>query len=286
VWVLIELITRGSNHLTAAQKHALFTAASQLVRLYATAIGQVAGATAAAEKAERFEQLLRMLKAVAESAMFEAVDPSCPTQPSTVVLHGVQTLPALITPELLQIPDVCEGYFDLLLYVFRMESWAGQLYTVPPTLCTMLRTVERGLLDYGTDPARRCLDILLFVAAVHLKHLHAKTAQPSVAETLAKILDTLFQMLLLQPFPASLRGRGSDALFSLVCCNAERFKAAAGQLVARQPDPTIQTRLTQAFATLMATPGLQLSLDRTHKKTFKTAFLAFLGEVRGFLVVK
>ena len=95
----------------------------------------------------------------------------------------------------------------------------------------------------------------------------------------------VMKLLLLQPFPIALQEPGAMALFSLICCNPARFRAAASQLIERQTEPATAARLTEAFTALMQSGGLALALDRRNMAQFAANFGELLVVVRGALLV-
>ncbi|PWA66537.1 hypothetical protein CTI12_AA326380 [Artemisia annua] len=78
-------------------------------------------------------------------------------------------------------------------------------------------------------------------------------------------------------------GGAADALFPLILCDHDLYQRLGNELVERQPNSVLKTRMASALHSLTTSDDLSLSADRSNMRKFRKNLNRFLIDVRGFL---
>ncbi|KAF2356553.1 Importin-beta N-terminal domain [Trinorchestia longiramus] len=197
-----------------------------------------------------------------------------------VCLYGLNIIMPLMTKELLQIPTLCSHYYKMVL--FLAELYPSKILELPSDLLkNLLYSIEIGLTSFGMDVTSYSFDFLYVLASHALKH---GGPDSEVLHMLRPFLKLVLDLILSQQVNSDMLQATSASLYVLICAFQSEYQELVNQLIAAQEDPTVKSRLAQAFTHL--TDKVQLNGDRVHKFLFRNNFEEFIANVRGFLLVK
>jgi len=83
-----------------------------------------------------------------------------------------------------------------------------------------------------------------------------------------------------------LAGHAADALLPLLFCEQELYQRLVHELLEKQQNPTMKSRLATAFHNLTSSNNLSSSLDRLNRQRFRKNLLSFLVDVSSFMQIK
>ncbi|WCJ43881.1 hypothetical protein M5689_024590 [Euphorbia peplus] len=186
-------------------------------------------------------------------------------------------------------------YFSLLSHMLEVyPERVAQLNS--EAFAYVLGTLDFGLHHQDPDVVNMCLIALKALASFHYKETcsgkvglgsHAtsiKDPQGNVQEgILSRFLKLLLQLLLFEDYSLDLVSPAAEALFPLILCEQNLYQKLAGELIGRQADPTLRSRLANAVQSLTSSNQLSTTLDRMNYQRFRKNVNNFLIEVRGFL---
>ncbi|KAL1350471.1 hypothetical protein HN51_014532 [Arachis hypogaea] len=242
--------------------------------------------------------LLQLLSSLCSKDMIDFSSDSIEIQGtniSQVVYFGLHIVTPLISMDLLKYPKLCHDYFSLLSHVLEVypETFA-QLNN--EAFAHILGTLDFGLHHQDADVVTKCLRALQALASYHYKETsngniglgtHATGLKDSNGNfqegLLSRFLRSLLQLLLFEDYSSDLTSVAADALLPLILCEQSLYQKLGNDLIERQTNPTLRSRLANALHTLTSANQLSSSLDRINSQRFRKNLSSFLIEVRGFL---
>lgn len=157
-------------------------------------------------------------------------------------------------------------------------------------------TLNFGLHHQEAEVVDMCLRSLKALASYHLKETGAgKVGLGSHASDyndpngnlqegiLSQFLRLLLQFLLFEDYSTDLVSSAADALLPLILCEHGLYQRLGNELIERQENPILKSRLANALQSLTSSNNLSSSLDRPNFQKFRKNLHNFLIEVRGFL---
>ncbi|KAK4273593.1 hypothetical protein QN277_021966 [Acacia crassicarpa] len=250
------------------------------------------------EKYKDLRALLQLLTSLCSKDMIDFSSDSIETQGtniSQVVYFGLHIVTPLVSIDLLKYPKLCHSYFSLLSHLLEVypETFA-QLNS--EAFAHVLRTLDFGLHHQDGDVVSKCLRALQGLASYHYKETvaggiglgaHAtglKDSNGNLQEGLLSLfLRSLLQLLLFEDYSSDLISAAADALLPLILCEQSLYQRLANELIERQSNPRLKSRLANALHTLTSANQLSSSVDRMNYQRFRKNLNNFLIEVRGFL---
>ncbi|KAJ7978174.1 Exportin-4 [Quillaja saponaria] len=250
------------------------------------------------EKYKDLRALLQLLSSLCSKDLIDFSTDSLETQGiniSQVVYFGLHIITPLISLDLLKYPKLCHDYFSLLSHILEVypETFAqlsGEAFA------HVLGTLDFGLHHQDTEVVDKCLRALQALASYHYKEtgagkvglgLHATLIEESNGKLqkgiLSRFLHSLLQLLLFEDYSSDLISTAADALLPLILCEQGLYQKLGSELIERQTDATLRSRLANALQTLTSANQLSSSLDRINYQRFRKNLNNFLIEVRGFL---
>uniref|UniRef100_A0A0E0EYW7 Exportin-4 n=1 Tax=Oryza meridionalis TaxID=40149 RepID=A0A0E0EYW7_9ORYZ len=122
--------------------------------------------------------------------------------------------------------------------------------------------------EKDSDIVDRCLTAINALASYHFKErLGAYGIRRIKWQTSGKHIKSLFE--------------AASAIASI-----RRFQRLLQELVEKQQNPTVKSRLGMAFHNLTSSNNLSNSLDRPNRQRFRKNLRTFLGDVSGFMQIK
>lgn len=217
------------------------------------------------------------------------------TDIAEVIYVGLHIVTPLISLELLKYPKLSCDYFALISHLLEVyPEKVAQLNK--EAFDHIVRTLDFGVCHQDVDIVDKCLRAVNALASYHYKEkiagkegLGAKalSSEESNGEfqqsILSYFLRLLIQLLLYQDFRMELAGSAADALFPLVLCEQDLYQRLVQEILEKQSNPAIKTRLASAFYALTSTNQLSSSLDRNNRFRFRKNLQVFLIEVSGFM---
>ena len=270
-----DLITRASPLLPGPQKGALFQSAAAVLQQYATAYG--GGAAGAADSAQ-VDVLLDVLSLIAETVMFQPADPTSPMQVSTVLLQGVQTLPTVVKPAMLQEPELCLKFFEVIRRV--TSECAAELYTAEALTAGIVTMLQTGIAGANLVCSTAATS-LVSICEVHTARTREGRGSAAIAAAVVPLMDLLVRTALLETLSSTVADRVGLALHASICVDPARFKSIAELLVGKA-DAVNRPLVRQGFATLME-GAMPLVIDRGGQRKFKEALKVFFRSCKGLL---
>ncbi|KAK7337953.1 hypothetical protein VNO77_18547 [Canavalia gladiata] len=250
------------------------------------------------DKYRDLRALLQLLSSLCSKDMIDFSSDSIETQGtniSQVVYFGLHIVTPLISMDLLKYPKLCHDYFSLLSHMLEVypETFA-QLNS--EAFAHILGTLDFGLHHQDADVVSKCLRALQALASYHYKETgngnvglgaHAMGLKDSSGNFregfLSRFLRSLLQLLLFEDYSSDLISVAADALLPLILCEQGLYQRLGNELIERQANPTLRSRLANALHALTSANQLSTSLDRINYQRFRKNLNSFLVEVRGFL---
>lgn len=251
-----------------------------------------------AEKYRDLRALLQLLQKLCTKDMVDvssaAIDDQ-QTNISQVIFVGVHIVSPLITIEMLKYPKLCYDHFALLSHM--LEVYPEMI----PKLNHEAFSHISGTLDFGLHHQEEeivgmCLRSLSALALFHYKERgggrdglgpHATTYKDANGNLqdgiLSRFLRSLMQLILFEDYSMDLVGGAADALFPLILCDHDLYQRLGNELVERQPNSVLKTRMASALHSLTTSDDLSPSADRLNMRKFRKNLNRFLIDVRGFL---
>ncbi|KAJ8499807.1 hypothetical protein OPV22_010359 [Ensete ventricosum] len=212
-----------------------------------------------------------------------------------VIYVGLHIVTPLISLELLKYPKLSCDYFALVSHLLEVyPEKVAQLNM--EAFEHIVRTLDFGVRHQDVDIVDKCLRAVNALASYHYKEkiagkqglgAKAMSSEESNGEfqqsILSYFLRLLIQLLLYQDFRMELAGSAADAILPLVLCEQDLYQRLVQEILEKQSNPAIKTRLASAFYALTSTNQLSSSLDRNNRFRFRKNLQVFLTEVSGFM---
>ncbi|KAL5998712.1 hypothetical protein ACLOJK_009657 [Asimina triloba] len=142
------------------------------------------------------------------------------------------------------------------------------------------KSVLTGIVHaFDAEVVNKCLSALNALASYHYKERSAgKQGLGDHAEgfggpdgrfqegILSRFLQSLLQWLLFEEYSTELVGAAADALLPLILCEQGLYQRLGNELMERQVNPIVKSRLANALHSLTSSNGLSSSLDRSSVK--------------------
>lgn len=215
-----------------------------------------------------------------------------------VIYVGLDIVTPLISVDLLKYPKLSRDYFILMSHL--LEVYPEKVaHLNRDAFGRIIGSLEFGLRNQDGDVVERCLTALNALASYHFKErlgdrgglslqtMESEGSNGKLQESISShFLRLLLQLLLFEDFRMELAGSAADALLPLLLCEQELYQRLVHELLEKQQNPTVKSRLTVAFHSLTSSNNLSSTLDRPNRQKFRKNLRAFLGEVSGFMQIK
>ncbi|XP_057961919.1 uncharacterized protein LOC131153553 isoform X2 [Malania oleifera] len=252
-------------------------------------------------RTEKYKDLRALLQLLASLCSKDLVDFSSNSieeqgiNISQVVYFGLHIVMPLISLDMLKYPKLCHDYFALLSHMLEVyPEMIAQLNN--EAFAQTLGSLDFGLHHQDTEIVDMCLRTLNALASYHFKEVasskvglgsHAsgfKDTNGKLQEgILSRFLQSLLQLLLFEDYSIDLISSAADALLPLILCEQGLYQRLGNELIERQTNPTLRSRLASALQSLTSSNQLTSTLDRMNYQRFRKNLTNFLIEVRGFL---
>ncbi|KAF2306990.1 hypothetical protein GH714_023093 [Hevea brasiliensis] len=303
---VVDWVDGQISYLEAQETAAVIDFCMRLLQLYSSYnIGKISLSLSSSllseAKTEKYKDLRALLQLLSNLCSKDLVDFSSDsieaqgTNISEVVYFGLLIVTPLISLELLKYPKLCHDYFSLLSHMLEVyPETVARLNS--EAFAHVLGTLDFGLHHQDTEVVNMCLRALKALASFHYKETHAgkiglgshtkgiKDQQGNLQEgILSRFLRLLLQLLLFEDYSPDLVSPAADALFPLILCEQDLYQKLANELIERQLNPTLRSRLASALQSLTSSNQLSSALDRMNYQRFRKNVNNFLINVRGFL---
>ncbi|KAG5087234.1 hypothetical protein JHK82_054631 [Glycine max] len=303
---VVDWVDGQITYLEAQETAAVVNFCTRLLQLYSSHnIGKISLSLSSSllseaktDKYRDLRALLQLLSSLCSKDMIDFSSDSIEAQGtniSQVVYFGLHMVTPLISMDLLKYPKLCHDYFSLLTHMLEVypETFA-QLNS--EAFAHILGTLDFGLHHQDADVVSKCLRALQALASYHYKEtgngniglgahtVGHKDLSGNVQEgLLSRFLRSMLQLLLFEDYSSDLISVAADALLPLILCEQGLYQRLGNELIERQPNATLKSRLANALHTLTSANQLSSSLDRINYQRFRKNLNSFLVEVRGFL---
>ncbi|PWZ52067.1 Phosphoenolpyruvate carboxylase 1 [Zea mays] len=176
---------------------------------------------------------------------------------------------------------------------------AFTLFILCHKLFFWLAPVSLGINMQDSDVVERCLAAVNALASYNFKErlggrgrlnsqlMESEGSNGKLQESISShFLRLLLQILLFEDFRSELAGYAADALLPLLFCEQELYQRLVHELLDKQQNPTVKSRLATAFHNLTSSNNLSSSLDRPNRQRFRKNLLSFMADVSGFMQIK
>ncbi|XP_056641189.1 exportin-4-like [Diorhabda carinulata] len=199
---------------------------------------------------------------------------------SDISLFGLNFIMPLMTMDLLKYPSLCAQYYRLLVLI--NDIYPEKICNLPPELLnTLLRSIELGLTNFGSDIVQACLDFIQGMATYTFRHSLMETP---FGQAIRPFLKTVMDLTLSHQINTDSTYYASNCIYALMCCFQDDYKMLVQSLIQMQTDPMTAERLAAAFNNLVM--NVDMTCDRSPKLKFRDNFDKFIANVHGFLLVK
>ncbi|KAK9735232.1 hypothetical protein RND81_04G192400 [Saponaria officinalis] len=310
VYLLLKFVVQWVDgqiiYLEAHETAVLIDFCMSLLRMYSFHnIGKITLSRSSAlvneAKTEKYKDLRALVQLLTNLCSKDLVDFSTESVESQsisigqVVFFGLHIITPLISFDLLKFPKLCRDYFSLISHMLEVyPEMVAQLNT--EAFVHVLGTLDYGLRHQDSEVVDMCLRALKALASYHYKETisgkvglgsHAGGFTDSDGKfqegILSRFLPSLLQLLLFEDYSTELVSSAADAVLPLILCEQNLYQQLCNELIEKQTDPTLKTRLANALHTLTSANQLSTALDRINYQRFRKNLLNFLVEVRGFL---
>ncbi|XP_022746625.1 exportin-4-like isoform X2 [Durio zibethinus] len=299
---IVEWVDGQISYLEAQETASVIDFCMRLLQLYSSHnIGKISislSSTLISEaKTEKYKDLRALLQLLSSLCSKDLVDFSSDsdevagTNIAQVVFFGLHIVTPLISLELLKYPKLCHDYFFLLSHILEVyPETLPQLNS--EAFAHILGTLDFGLHHQDLEVVNMCLGALKALASYHYRETCAgKTGLGSHAAgqgnlpegIFSQFLRSLLQLLLFEDYSPDLVSAAADALLPLILCEQELYQRLGNELIERQANSTLKSRLANALHSLTSSNHLSSTLDRVNYQRFRKNLNSFLMEVRGFL---
>ncbi|KAE8667510.1 hypothetical protein F3Y22_tig00112402pilonHSYRG00128 [Hibiscus syriacus] len=201
-----------------------------------------------------------------------------------VVFFGLNIVTPLISLELLKYPKLCHDYFSLLSHILEVyPETLPQLNS--EALAHIMGTLDFGLHHQDLEVVNMCLGALKALAAYNYREICAgKTGLVSAGQgnlqegIFSRFLRSLLQLLRFEDYSPDLVSAAADALLPLILCEQGLYQKLGNELIERQTNPAIKSRLANALHSLTSSNHLSSGLDRVNYQRFRKNLNSFLIE--------
>ncbi|XP_026401021.1 exportin-4-like [Papaver somniferum] len=250
------------------------------------------------EKYKDLRALLQLITRLSSKDMIDfSSEPNEVDSPDIgqVIYLGLHIVTPLISLDLLKYPKLCHDYFALLSHMLEVyPEKVAQLNA--SAFAHIAGTLDFGLRQQDTEVVNMCLGALNGLASFHYKEIntgkeglglhaagHTDPSRNSQEGVLSRFLQSLLQLLLFEDYSTELVSAAADALLPLILCEQGVYQRLGNELIERQSNPALISRLSNALQALTSSNQLSSSLDRINYQKFRKNVYNFLIEVRGFL---
>ncbi|THU73129.1 hypothetical protein C4D60_Mb04t19540 [Musa balbisiana] len=303
---VVDFVEGEVAFLSAKETSILVNFCLQLLRIYSSHnIGKISLSLSTSlqseAQTEKYKDLRALLQLLTNICSKDLVDFSSfsneaeSTDIAEVIYVGLHIVTPLISLELLKYPKLSCDYFALISHLLEVyPEKVAQLNK--EAFDHIVRTLDFGVCHQDVDIVDKCLRAVNALASYHYKEkiagkeglgAKAMSSEESNSEfqqsILSYFLRLLIQLLLYQDFRMELAGSAADALLPLVLCEQDLYQRLVQEILEKQSNPAIKTRLASAFNALTSTNQLSSSLDRNNRFRFRKNLQVFLIEVSGFM---
>ncbi|KAF6994607.1 hypothetical protein CFC21_011268 [Triticum aestivum] len=215
-----------------------------------------------------------------------------------VIYVGLDIVTPLISLDLLKYPKLSRDYFVLMSHL--LEVYPEKVaHLNRDAFGRITGSLEFGLRNQDGDVVERCLTAVNALASYHFKErlggrgglgsqvMESEGSNGKLQESISShFLRLLLQLLLFEDFRMELAGSAADALLPLLFCEQELYQRLVHELLEKEQNPTVKSRLALAFHNLTSSNNLSSTLDRPNRQKFRKNLRVFLGEVSGFMQIK
>ncbi|KAJ6761589.1 EXPORTIN 47-RELATED [Salix koriyanagi] len=296
---VVDLVDGQISYLESQETAVVVDFCMRLLQFYSSHnIGKISLSLSSSLLSEAETEQYKDLRALLQLLSVDFSSDSIETQGtniSEVVYFGLHIVTPLISLDLLKYPKLCHDYFSLLSHLLEVyPETVAQLNK--EAFGRVLGTLDFGLRHQDTEVVNMCLSALKALASYHYKETgagktglgsHASGVEDSSGNMqegiLSRFLQLLMQLLLFEDYSPDLVGPAADALFPLILCEQVLYQKLASELIERQTNPTLRSRMASALQSLTSANQLSSALDRMNYQRFRKNMNNFLIEVRGFL---
>ncbi|KAH1196066.1 Exportin-4 [Glycine max] len=304
---VVDWVDGQITYLEAQETAAVVNFCTRLLQLYSSHnIGKISLSLSSSllseaktDKYRDLRALLQLLSSLCSKDMIDFSSDSIEAQGtniSQVVYFGLHMVTPLISMDLLKYPKLCHDV------IFGMCSFFNNMIKAVRN-CNDRETskLEDSQINFffpqlDADVVSKCLRALQALASYHYKEtgngniglgahtVGHKDLSGNVQEgLLSRFLRSMLQLLLFEDYSSDLISVAADALLPLILCEQGLYQRLGNELIERQPNATLKSRLANALHTLTSANQLSSSLDRINYQRFRKNLNSFLVEVRGFL---
>ncbi|TVU30390.1 hypothetical protein EJB05_22006 [Eragrostis curvula] len=295
---VVDFVDGQAVFLDAKETSALVSFCLRLLQIYSSHnIGKVmlslSSSLRSESQAEKYKDLRALLRLLTNICSKDLVgflsDSNGEGSPdiAEVIYVGLDIVTPLISLDLLKYPKLSRDYFVL----------TSHLLEVYPEKVAHLNRDAFARID--SDIVERCLAGVNALASYHFRErlggreglnsqlMEAEGSHGKVQESISShFLRLLLQLLLFEDFRMELASSAADALLPLLFCEQELYQRLVHELVEKQQNPTVKSRLASAFHNLTSSNNLASSLDRPNRQKFRKNLRTFLADVSSFMQIK
>ncbi|KAK9043523.1 hypothetical protein V6N11_071861 [Hibiscus sabdariffa] len=291
---IVDWVDGQISYLESRETAAVIDFCMRLLQLYSSHnIGKISislSSTLLSEaKTEKYKDLRALLQLLSSLCSKDLVDFSSDSVEaaginiSQVVFFGLHIVTPLISLELLKYPKLCHDYFSLLSHILEVyPETLAQLNS--EAFVHIIGTLDFGLHHQDLEVVDMCLGALKALAAYNYREICAgKTGLVSAGlgnlpeGIFSRFLRSLLQLLLFEDYSPDLVSAAADALLPLILCEQGLYQKLGNELIERQTNPALKSRLANALHSLTSSNHLSSRLDRVNYQRFRKNLNSFLN---------
>ncbi|XP_066370501.1 uncharacterized protein [Miscanthus floridulus] len=306
---VVDFVDGQAVFLDAKETSALVNFCLRLLQIYSSHnIGKVmlslSSSLRSESQAEKYKDLRALLRLLTNICSKDLVGflSDCDGEGSPdiaeVIYVGLDIVTPLISLDLLKYPKLSRDYFVLMSHL--LEVYPEKVAHLNRDAFTrIIGSLDFGLRNQDSDVVERCLAAVNALASYHFKEIlggrgglnsqlmESEGSNGKLQESISShFLRLLLQILLFEDFRLELAGYAADALLPLLFCEQELYQRLVHELLEKQQNPTVKSRLATVFHNLTSSNNLSSSLDRPNRQRFRKNLLSFLADVSGFMQIK
>ncbi|ONM05841.1 Exportin-4 [Zea mays] len=280
---VVDFVDGQAVFLDAKETSALVSFCLQLLQIYSSHnIGKVMLSLSSslrnesqAEKYKDLRALLRLLTNICSKDLVGFLS-DCGGEGSPdiaeVIYIGLDIVTPLISLDLLKYPKLSRDYFVLISHL--LELYPEKVAHLNSDAFTrIIGSLDFGLRNQDSDVVERCLAAVNALASYNFKErlggrgrlnsqlMESEGSNGKLQESISShFLRLLLQILLFEDFRSELAGYAADALLPLLFCEQELYQRLVHELLDKQQNPTVKSRLATAFHNLTSSNNLSRSI--------------------------
>lgn len=203
-----------------------------------------------------------------------------------VVKNAMEKMSVIIKPQYLQFPRLRTMYYRLLVYLVDEDERLVNLNE--SLLNTIVSSIILALESRFDKDVDQHVYTIIGIVCRSMYNEKGEEVYDRLRKAMLPVLPALFKWSIIQG-ACNLNTDSAEtvapAFFSLRCCYTDLYHSLVKDLIDKQEDPFVQTKVKQLFENLEAKVH-KFTLNRSACREFNTLFVPFLAELHNYIAIR